>query len=343
MNNTRWQKPHRTGHRYANYANEAAHAVFWPSLLMYCASKITNRSNGLNTLHAWNRSVESTQQLGLSADAPRITWLGHASFLLEYPGFRILLDPVFHDLPLFQRFQQPGLSRSSIADIDLILISHNHRDHLEESTVRHFAKKNTQIIVPIGDDYWMKQWNVNHFATADWWQSYSFSTPFGPLTCTFVPAHHWSQRSIFDRNRSLWGGWVIQYGNHTCYFAGDTAYDTHFTIIAEKFPRINVALLPIGPCEPNRWMKQSHMNAEEAGRAFLDLNAELCIPMHWGTFGFGTDAPLTPLERFQKWHENHMNSSKSLCILRIGQTAEPLLQNHHGLCAHNHALTESLE
>jgi L-ascorbate metabolism protein UlaG (beta-lactamase superfamily) len=151
------------------------------------------------------------------------------------------------------------------------------------------------------------------------------------LTLTFLPAYHWSGRGIFDANRSIWGSWMIRHGKYHCYFAGDTAYGEHFEHIAHAFPTIHTAFMPIGPCEPHAYLRQSHINAEEAGQAFLTLNAQHLIPMHWGTFGFGIDRPLEPLHRLEAWWEHtvaHHESQRSLIPLRIGQQLSTVTAEH---------------
>lgn len=332
MKHLTWHQPFQHRGRFANSHNEPSKSVVLPSIGMYLASLSTNRTAGRAALTTWHhegmrtRWHDTPHQITTTDQArPRITWIGHASFLFEYEGFRILLDPVFHHLTfLFHRHQDPGIMRESLPTIDAVLISHNHLDHLEQSTVQHLSRTwNSSILVPAGDGRWMKRWGVTRWEELTWWESRNWTTPNGTtITATFVPAHHWSQRGLFDRNRSLWGGWVITINNESCYFAGDTAYSSHFHAIAERFSTIDLALLPIGPCEPRRWMRLSHINAEEAGQAFLDLKARRCVPMHWGTFGFGTDQPMAPLHRLESWwhREQAPVTPEQLCILRTGET-----------------------
>jgi N-acyl-phosphatidylethanolamine-hydrolysing phospholipase D len=150
-----------------------------------------------------------------------------------------------------------------------------------------------------------------------WWQKYTMLNQ--SITCTFLPASHWSQRGFFDKNKSLWGGWMIMSKDYCIYFAGDTAYDDHFVNIAQQFTDIDIALLPIGPCEPRKWIQHSHMNALEAGQAFIDLKARHFIPMHWGTFYFGVDAFDAPMQQLKQWvNANH--AAYNVHILKIGES-----------------------
>jgi L-ascorbate metabolism protein UlaG (beta-lactamase superfamily) len=161
-------------------------------------------------------------------------------------------------------------------------------------------------------------WGLTNINELAWWQQHIASD----LVCTFLPAKHWSNRGIFDTNQILWGSWMIQLpsASWSLYFAGDSSYDTHFKEIANHFQKIDVAILPIAPNEPRHLMKNSHMDACEAGRAFLDLNAHILIPMHWGTFRLGTDTFNYPVKLLRKWWNHHCQ--KKLCrlmILKIGQ------------------------
>ncbi len=262
-------------------------------------------------------------------NAPTITWIGHATFLIQYPNCTILVDPVFENLtPFLPRLYPVGLTREQLPSIDLVLITHNHRDHLEERTIRWLAQTHpeAQFLVPDGDERWCKAWGAKNVVSFVWWQNYAFrrarDNEGTPTTITFLPARHWSQRSLFDYNRSLWGSWMIEREGCILYCAGDTAYGTHFTEIAHNFSAIDYVLMPIGPCEPRAWMRESHISAEEAGQAVHELGARITIPMHWGTFGFGIDRPLAPLERVQSWWERNGAPQQALLPLAIGRSIQ---------------------
>lgn len=222
---------------------------------------------------------------------PVVTWIGHATFLVQIGGLNILTDPIFGSPSfLFPRMMPPGIALQQLPKIDYVLLSHNHLDHCDMPTLRQLLKRfpNMELLVPQGDKGWLQAAGFPAVTECMWWQQQ------GPFT--FLPARHWSQNGFFDANKSLWGSWMISYGNHTIYFAGDTAYSNHFSAIAEEFKNITVALMPIGPCEPNPAMRRSHVDSHEAVQGFIDLRAKHFVPMHWGTFPFGTDHFHTPLE-----------------------------------------------
>ncbi|MBA3751370.1 MBL fold metallo-hydrolase [Candidatus Dependentiae bacterium] len=253
---------------------------------------------------------------------PLITWIGHSTFLIQIAGINIVTDPIFGDLTfLFKRLMKPGVALHDIPPIDYVLISHNHPDHMDAAALLYFKKHPaTHFLVPQGNKRWFTKRGFERVTEYNWWESDTFKTEDSPCTFTFLPAHHWSQRGIFDFNKTLWGSWMITILGHSIYFAGDTAYSPHFTAINKEFPSISCALLPIGPCEPNHRMKLTHMNAEEAGQSFLDLQARTFIPMHWGTYSFGTDDHEGPYDRINKWWTlQQLDLEKKLIILKAGQ------------------------
>lgn len=250
-----------------------------------------------------------------------ITWIGHATFLIQLAGKNILTDPVFsHVSPLFQRLTPAGISIHSLPPIDYVLLSHNHWDHMDTNSLLQLKKHypTSAIYVPDGN----KQWFIDRGFTAvtehTWWDTVTS----GSLSFTFLPAVHWSGRRLFDTNRSLWGSWMIRNSNtnETIYFAGDTAIGDHFNQIAREFSSIDCSLLPVGPCEPHDWMKRTHMNGAQALTAFHQLNARHFIPMHWGTFPFGYDQFDEPLHLLARaWLAQENKDQKIFHILKIGQ------------------------
>ncbi len=258
---------------------------------------------------------------------PVITWIGHSTFLIQIGGINILTDPIFGNAScLYRRMLPPGIPLDGLPAIDYVLLSHNHRDHMD-STALHAIKKqhNAQILVPAGDKRWFDRRSFNGVSEYMWWQSYkvAITSMYAPsIKFTFLPAAHWSQRGIFDKNKSLWGSWMIEWGSQTIYFAGDTAYAQHFSFIKDEFPKIDIALMPIGPCEPRDWMARTHTSPQEAGQAFLDLQATHFIPMHWATFAFGFDSFEMPLSLLKTWWQENsaMLADKYLHVPKVGQS-----------------------
>ena len=227
---------------------------------------------------------------------PAVTWIGHASSLVQAGGVSILTDPIFSERasPLSfigpKRHVAPGLALAELPHIDAVLISHNHYDHLDAASVRALAAQPggpPLFIVPLGIKGWLADAGISHAVELDWWQS----TRVGAVEVVFTPAQHWSGRSLGDRMETLWGGYAVFASGFQWFFAGDTAYSKDFADIHERFAArhgggrgFDLALLPIGAYEPRWFMKAQHVDPREAVRIHRDLGAEQSIGIHWGTF-----------------------------------------------------------
>ncbi len=217
---------------------------------------------------------------------PLITWLGHSTFLIQIAGINIITDPMlFSGFPVFSRRLPVPIALEKLPKIDVVLISHNHKDHLDVKSLRVLQAHDPLFLVPVGNKRWFSRRGFNKVIEKTWWEKEVVELSSGvQLLLSFLPAIHWTSRGLFDINKSLWGSWMIEVAGQKIYFAGDTAYGDHFTAIAERYGKIDVALMPIGPNEPRKYIAESHINSEEAIRAFIELGARHFLPMHWGTF-----------------------------------------------------------
>jgi L-ascorbate metabolism protein UlaG (beta-lactamase superfamily) len=249
---------------------------------------------------------------------PSLTWIGHASFLLSLGGLRILLDPVFAPrVGPVPRLAPPGLALADLPDIDVVIISHNHRDHLDAWTIKRIGPKPTYI-VPLGNANLIRKCGGNTIIELDWWET----TSVGRTEITIVPSRHWSMHLPWDRNEALWGGCVIRAPEGTAYHSGDTAFFDGFQEIGERAGPIDWAMLPIGAYEPRWFMEPQHMCPEEAVLAAMALKARRLVAMHWGTFRL-TDEPIhEPPERARASYLEKMGEGgeEGLWILDIGET-----------------------
>ena len=242
-----------------------------------------------------------------------MTWVGHSTTLLQLGPVNVLTDPVWSERasPLRwlgpRRLMSPGLDFDALPPLDVVLLSHNHYDHLDATTVRRIAGRfpDTPWVCPLGLRDLLRSLGVRQVLERDWWQT--FDTPTFSATCT--PARHFSARWIRDRNQTLWCGWVIQADGVRVFFAGDTALHPAFAEIATRFAPFDLVMLPIGAYEPRWFMQHVHMNPEDTVAAYRTLIAGApvgppCFVMHWGTFRL-TDEPLDePPARFaQRWRE----------------------------------------
>jgi N-acyl-phosphatidylethanolamine-hydrolysing phospholipase D len=243
-----------------------------------------------------------------------VTWVGHATALLQLGPVNVLTDPMWSDRasPLQwlgpRRLMSPGLEFDALPPLDVVLLSHNHYDHLDARTVRRIASRfpDAPWLCPLGLGELLRRLGVRHAIERDWWQTADTAT----LRATCTPARHFSARGLRDRNDTLWCGWVIETDGARVFFAGDTALHPAFAEIGGRFGPFDLVMLPIGAYEPRWFMRRVHMNPEDAVAAYRMLvngaaaTSPPCFAMHWGTFRL-TDEPLEePPARFaQRWRE----------------------------------------
>jgi L-ascorbate metabolism protein UlaG (beta-lactamase superfamily) len=263
-----------------------------------------------------------------AADAIAATFIGHATFLLQIAGLCILTDPIWSEraspVPFAgpRRVRAPGQPLHALPGVDLLLVSHCHYDHLDLPTLREVGRRWAPATVTgLGNGRHLAKAGLRGAAELDWGQSVSAKG----ATITYVPAQHFSARTPFDRNRTLWGGFVIEAGGRCLYFAGDAAYSPHFSEIRGRFPRIDLALLPIGAYEPRRIMAVHHMNPAEAVQAHLDLGAPPSIGMHHGTFQLTDEAIDAPTEALAAARTARGVPAERFRTLGFGETWLPTL------------------
>lgn len=255
-------------------------------------------------------------------DALAITYVNHATFLIQTDGLNILFDPVWSDRvsPLSfagpKRMRPPGLKFEDLPEIDLVIISHNHYDHLDIETL---TKINNQyspnFIVPLGVDLYLNNQGISNTKALDWWEQESVSDE---VVVNSVPAQHFSARGLFDQNKTLWAGYVLETPFGNVYFAGDTGYGDFFTDIREKFGAIKVALIPIGAYKPEWFMGPIHVNPEEAIQIHKDVNAEISFGMHFGTFPLADDGMEEPENDFFEAIQKPENAGVNFKLLTEG-------------------------
>ncbi|QGK69768.1 MBL fold metallo-hydrolase [Allosaccharopolyspora coralli] len=247
-----------------------------------------------------------------------LTWVGHASYVIRLGGATMLTDPVWsHRIPgVPRRLTPPGVGFDELPTVDGVLVSHNHYDHLDAPTIRRMPR-GTPMLVPAGLGRWFRRRGFTDVRELDWWDS----TEVAGHRVDFVPSHHWSRRSAWDACRSLWGGWVITGESGVrVYHAGDSGYGDRFAEIGERFPGIDVAMLPIGAYAPRWFMRSVHVDPPEAVRAMRDVGARRLATMHWGTFALSREPVLEPLDWVrQAWQEAGL-PRRDLWDLAVGET-----------------------
>ena len=248
-------------------------------------------------------SVPPQQETLANPSAAQVTWIGHSTFLLQVDGLNILTDPIFSERasPVSfagpKRSTPPALTVEELPEIDVVLISHNHYDHLDKASIKALRAKQPdnppRYYVPLGQKAWFDKLGITRVVELDWWAS----AEEGDIVVHAVPVQHWSSRSPFDRNKALWAGFLIDAPSLRTLFVGDSGYSDDFKTIAQRLGTVDLALVPIGAYDPRWFMKSAHMNPEEALLVVQEVGAKRAIGMHWGTFSL-TDEPMAePGER----------------------------------------------
>jgi L-ascorbate metabolism protein UlaG (beta-lactamase superfamily) len=240
----------------------------------------------------WPQSVELTATPALptllSRGQAAVTFVNHASFLIQLPGCTLLTDPVWSQRvsPVSwagpQRVRQPGIAWEALPKIDVVLLSHNHYDHWDIPTLRRLHERfQPRFVSGLGNAAFLREIGIGSGEDLDWWQT---SKTVSECRLVFAPARHWSNRGGGNKNTTLWGAFWIEHDSQRIYFGGDTGMHTHFAETRTKLGRPSLALLPIGAYEPRWFMASMHLNPAEAVDAHLVLGAERSLGMHYGTW-----------------------------------------------------------
>lgn len=276
----------------------------------------------------WPTSVKNQASPNLKAalgsEGIAITFINHATFLIQLPGINILTDPVWSTRasPLNwagpKRVREPGVQMDELPKIDLIVISHNHYDHLDIKTLKELnARFAPKVLVPVGDKALIESIGIKNVQELDWWEHANIGTD---TKITFTPAQHSSARTLFDKDKSLWGSYFIQHRSRSVFFGGDGGYSTQFADIKNRLGSPEIALLGIGSYAPRSFMKAIHMDPTEAVVAHKDLGAKLSIGMHYGTFQLSSEGFDQPQEDLKKALEKASLPHDTFITLQEGET-----------------------
>jgi L-ascorbate metabolism protein UlaG (beta-lactamase superfamily) len=224
-----------------------------------------------------------------------ITWLGYASFIFTLNQLQIIVDPVFYNVGPIKRYTALPCKGSDLKDIDIILLSHNHRDHCDKRSMQELCKYNPKAIIITGLEIGalLKSWGIkNEFIEMGWYQQYEKTDQ---IKITYLPARHWNRRGLTDMNTMLWGSFMLESENQKIYFGADSGLGVHFKEIGKLFPNIDYALLGIGAYKPEWFMAGSHTSPKDALLAYKELGAAHLIPMHHGTFDLSDEPIFDPV------------------------------------------------
>ncbi len=285
------------------------------------------------TVNADLAFIRSNARAG-SAMQPAVTWIGHATVLAQLGGLNVLTDPIFSERasPLSyigpKRAQPPGIALADLPRIDVVLISHNHYDHLDAASVRALNAQDggpPLFVVPQGNGEWMGEAGIDNVVELAWWQSHRI----GAVEVVMTPVQHWSGRRLDDRLATLWGGYALFAPDLHLYYAGDTGYSKDFADARERFVSrqsasagggFDIALIPIGGYEPRWFMEQQHVNPAEAVRIHLDLGAKRSVGVHWGTFELTDESLDEPPRKLAEERKAQQLADDDFSVLAIGAT-----------------------
>ena len=284
---------------FAEYKNSNGKALEKPfkDLIKWMSSDVKPIISEIEVSDDW-------KNINLSQNNDYIIWIGHSTFLIKKSGIVILTDPVFSDRasPFKnigpERLIPPAIPLNQLPQIDFITVSHNHYDHLDINSLKKISELNPDAVflVPAGDLKLLKRKRIDNVYEFKWWETFNVEE----LTFTFTPVQHWSKRGLFDRNKSLWGGWYMNFIDYGMYHAGDTGYSNDFIDTRLKLGAPKYAFIPIGAYNPEWFMAESHVNPEDAIQVMLDLEAEKAFGMHWGTFALTDEDTLEPPARLKE-------------------------------------------
>lgn len=315
--------PRAADGRFTNLAGDIGHGsltVRLPFMLRRFGTYFRDGRDGPNRVA--NDGVVLRENAGHGI--PTVTWIGHASLLVQMEQVSFLTDPIWSNrpspLPLIgpSRFVAPGLAMDDLPPIDFVIISHNHYDHLDLPTLRSLAERNpaTVFYVPLGNGALLQQQGIANVEELDWGQTRVYKG----VTIHCLPSQHWSKRSLTDDRKALWSSWAVTGAEQRFYFAGDTGYFDGFKMIGEALGPFDLVAVPIGAYEPRAMMRDSHMNPEEALRAAIDLRAERAVGIHFGTFDLSDEPLAEPPQRFNEAAQHSELGSDAAWVLDIGET-----------------------
>jgi N-acyl-phosphatidylethanolamine-hydrolysing phospholipase D len=313
--------PHHRERGFANTNPDYAPASRWVRTRFFLARIWSSTFNPRTA--DFPRVTNDGATLRANVGEPTVTWVGHATLLVQLDGVNLLTDPQWSPRASPFRFAgprrvtPPGLRFEDLPPIHLVLISHDHYDHLDVDTVRHLhAAHRPRFLVPLGLKAWFADLGIADVEELDWWQS----RPQRGLTVTALPAQHFSGRTLWDRNRRLWSGWAVAGRDRRFFFAGDTAYYDVFKEIGARLGPFDLAAVPIGAYLPPTIMKAAHTTPEEAVQVLEDVRGRALIPIHWGTFDLAEEPLDEPPRRLQAEAQRRGLGPARVWVLKHGQT-----------------------
>lgn len=316
-------KPHHASNGFKNIHTDEANG-FW-DFIKWRSERAGKDIPGAEN-YDFPLADNNPDELKRNRENKTLTWIGHATVLLQMQGLNILTDPHFSKRASPVQWAGPvrvaplGMALDDLPPIDIVVISHDHYDALDKQSIRKLHRRpggdKTRFYVPLGLKRWFTKQGIDRVVEMDWWDRQTDQS----LEITAVPTQHWSKRSLFSANKSLWSGWVIASASYRFIFVGDTGYAPLFKEIGETLGPFDLAAIPIGAYEPRWFMSKHHVNPEESVQIHMDIGSRKSVGIHWGTFIL-TDEPLDePPERLAAALKQSRISPEDFFVLRHGET-----------------------
>lgn len=305
------------------FADRATQPVRGPrDILRWKLGKKEPRREDFAVVDAVRPGVREGGAAALASGEAVAVWIGHATWALRLGGQLVVIDPIWSGAigGAVRRLVPPGVPLAELPAPDLVLVTHDHRDHMDLPTLGKLPHTATYV-VPAGNGPRIARLGHGSVVELDWWETHQH----GALEVTLVPARHWSMRMPWNRNDTLWGGYVIRGPEGAAYHSGDTAYGEHFAEIGARCGAIDWAMLPIGGYAPRWFMEPQHVDPLEAARGFAALGARNFLAMHWGTYRLTDEAIGEPPERLRAYWAERGLAPERLWILDAGE-ARPLVR-----------------
>jgi N-acyl-phosphatidylethanolamine-hydrolysing phospholipase D len=244
-----------------------------------------------------------------------LTWVGHATFVVQWTGQVVITDPFFSErAAVVKRKNPPSFKPAALPDGFIVLISHNHYDHMDSDSLEALLPRAGLVLCPLGLGDWLKDLGAKEVREVDWWQS----VEVGGTRFTSLPTQHWSRRFGQSYNQTLWCSWLMERGGKKVYYGADSGYFVGYREFGKRYPDIDVALLPLGAYYPRWFMHYAHMNLSEVMKAFEDLGAREMVPMQWGVLPLGDEPPAHPRLELEEYLDQHPELQDRVKVLPVG-------------------------
>lgn len=314
--------PHHRERGFANPNPAFVHPTFW-AIQKFRLSRLWRGISANRPVPDLPRTANDGAALRANSGRPTVTWVGHATLLVQLDGVNVLTDPIWSERagPTSwlgpRRLNAPGVRFEDLPPIHAVVVSHSHYDHLDRSTVERLARTHRpRFFVPLGLKAWLADLGITDVEELDWWQSRTLRD----VTFVCTPVQHWSGRTPWDTDRRLWSGWALAGRERRLFFGGDTGYWDGFRDVGARLGPFDLVAVSIAAYEPPEIMQHTHTTPEQSLELFAAVRGRRFVAMHWGTFDLGDEPIAEPPRRLQAEARRLGLDDERVWILRHGET-----------------------